>query len=114
DRLDLDRVTVRRRNLITAAEMPFHRPLSALGTEIVYDSGDYPLLLDKALAKIDWEALQAELARRRDHGELAGSGIALFVEKGGRAVADRAGPARHRRRRRRSSRSAGRRLDPAP
>src|SRR5207302_1770986 len=46
DRLDLDRVTVRRRNLITAAEMPFHRPLSALGTEIVYDSGDYPLLLD--------------------------------------------------------------------
>jgi aerobic carbon-monoxide dehydrogenase large subunit len=50
DRLGLDRVTVRRRNLITASEMPFPRPLKALGTEIVYDSGDYPLLLDKALA----------------------------------------------------------------
>src|SRR5207237_5104736 len=45
DRLGVDRITVRRRNLITAAEMPFERPLHALGTEIVYDSGDYPLLL---------------------------------------------------------------------
>jgi hypothetical protein len=43
-------VTVRRRNLITASEMPFFRSLNALGTEVVYDSGDYPLLLDKALA----------------------------------------------------------------
>src|SRR6202011_694672 len=38
DRLGLDRVTVRRRNLITAPEMPFRRPLSALGTEVIYDS----------------------------------------------------------------------------
>jgi aerobic carbon-monoxide dehydrogenase large subunit len=83
DRLGLDRVTVRRRNLITAAEMPFHRPLSALGTDIVYDSGDYPLLLDKVLARIGWESLQTELARRRAAGELVGSGIAIFVEKGG-------------------------------
>jgi carbon-monoxide dehydrogenase large subunit/6-hydroxypseudooxynicotine dehydrogenase subunit gamma len=83
DRLGLDRVTVRQRNLITAREMPFSRPLSALGTEIVYDSGDYPLLLDKALARIGWVSLQADLRRRRAAGELVGSGIAIFVEKGG-------------------------------
>jgi hypothetical protein len=83
DRLGLDRVAVRRRNLITAREMPFARPLKALGTEIVYDSGDYPLLLDKALAKIGWDSLQADLRRRRAAGELIGSGIAIFVEKGG-------------------------------
>jgi CO/xanthine dehydrogenase Mo-binding subunit len=83
DRLGLDRVTVRRRNLITAAEMPFSRKLRALGTEITYDSGDYSRLLDKALAKIGWDALQAELRRRRGAGELVGSGIAIFVEKGG-------------------------------
>jgi carbon-monoxide dehydrogenase large subunit len=83
DRLGLDRVTVRRRNLITATEMPFRRKLNALGTEIVYDSGDYPRLLDKALAKIGWDLLQAELRRRRAAGELVGSGIAIFVEKGG-------------------------------
>ena len=83
DRLGIDRVTVRRRNLITAAEMPFSRKLRALGTEITYDSGDYSRLLDKALAKIGWDALQAELRRRRGAGELVGSGIAIFVEKGG-------------------------------
>src|SRR5207248_8890370 len=52
NRLGLDRVEARRRNLISAAEMPFQRPMSALGTEVIYDSGDYHLLLDKALAKI--------------------------------------------------------------
>jgi len=83
DRLGLDRVTVRRRNLVTATEMPFCRKLNALGTEIVYDSGDYPRLLDKALAKIGWDSLQTELRRRRAAGELVGSGIAIFVEKGG-------------------------------
>jgi len=83
DRLALDRVTVRRRNLITAIEMPFRRPLKALGTEVVYDSGDYPLLLDKALTRIHWVSLQADLRRRRAAGELVGSGIAIFVEKGG-------------------------------
>jgi aerobic carbon-monoxide dehydrogenase large subunit len=83
DRLGLDRVTVRRRNLIGAAEMPFSRPLNALGTEVVYDSGDYPLLLDKALARIGWEKLQAELEERRAAGELVGAGIGIFVDKGG-------------------------------
>jgi CO/xanthine dehydrogenase Mo-binding subunit len=39
DRLGLDRVAVRRRNLITASEMPFARPLKALGTEIVMTPG---------------------------------------------------------------------------
>jgi CO/xanthine dehydrogenase Mo-binding subunit len=83
DRLGLDRLSVRRRNLIHAAEMPFSRSLNALGTEVVYDSGDYPLLLDKALAQIGWDALQLELQRRRQAGELVGAGIAVFVEKGG-------------------------------
>src|SRR3984893_5391960 len=83
DRLGLDRVTVRRRHLITASEMPFSPSLKVLGTEIVYDSGHYPLLLDKALARIGWVSLQADLRRRRAAGELVGSGIAIFVEKGG-------------------------------
>jgi CO/xanthine dehydrogenase Mo-binding subunit len=83
DRLGLDRVTVRRRNLITAADMPFRRLLSALGTEVIYDSGDYSLLLDKALAHIGWDRLQAELRQRRSAGELVGAGIGIFVEKGG-------------------------------
>ena len=88
ERLGLDPIEIRRRNLITRAEMPFSRPLSALGTEVVYDSGDYALLLDKALARIGWKELQDELRRRRDAGELVGAGLAIFVDKGGLGPAD--------------------------
>ncbi|HJU15038.1 MAG TPA: xanthine dehydrogenase family protein molybdopterin-binding subunit [Stellaceae bacterium] len=88
DRLGLDRITVRRRNLITDAEMPFCRPLRTLGTDIVYDSGNYERLLDKALDRIGWAALQAELRCRREAGELVGVGVGIFVDKGGLGPAD--------------------------
>jgi carbon-monoxide dehydrogenase large subunit len=88
DRLGLDRIEVRRRNLVTKAEMPFARPLNALGTDLVYDSGDYALLLDKALARIGWAGVQAELKQRRAAGELVGAGVGVFVDKGGLGPAD--------------------------
>jgi aerobic carbon-monoxide dehydrogenase large subunit len=82
-RLGLDRIEVRRRNLILAGEMPFARGLSALGTDVVLDSGDYALLLDKALEQIGWEALQRQCEDRRARGEAVGLGLACFVEKTG-------------------------------
>jgi CO/xanthine dehydrogenase Mo-binding subunit len=82
-RLDLDRVEVRRRNLIAKNEMPYSRPLDTLGTDIILDSGDYAGLLDKALAAIEWPRLHQTLAARRAAGELVGAGLALFVEKSG-------------------------------
>ena len=82
-RLSMDRVEVRRRNLIGKDEMPHRRPLATLGTELVLDSGDYAGLLDKALAAAKWGDLQDELKRRRAGGECIGAGLALFVEKSG-------------------------------
>jgi CO/xanthine dehydrogenase Mo-binding subunit len=82
-RAGLDPVEARRRNLVAASEMPYARPLDTLGTEVVLDSGDYAGLLDKALAAIGWDALRRDLARRREAGEAAGAGIAMFVEKSG-------------------------------
>src|SRR5216684_2177794 len=82
-RLSIDRIDVRRRNLIGKAEMPYGRPLATLGTEVVLDSGDYAGLLDKALAAAKWRDLQDELERRRAGGECVGAGLALFVEKSG-------------------------------
>jgi carbon-monoxide dehydrogenase large subunit len=81
--LKLDRIDVRRRNLIGKEEMPFARGLVTLGTDIVFDSGDYSLLLDKALARIGWERLQKDATRRRQSGEYVGLGLACFVEKTG-------------------------------
>jgi CO/xanthine dehydrogenase Mo-binding subunit len=74
--------------LIAADEMPFSRELDTLGTDIILDSGDYAGLLDKALAALNWPALQDELAARRAKSECVGAGVALFVEKSGLGPAD--------------------------
>jgi carbon-monoxide dehydrogenase large subunit/6-hydroxypseudooxynicotine dehydrogenase subunit gamma len=87
-RLGMDANEVRRRNAITADEMPYHRPLEALGEEIEHDSGDYVGLLDKLLAALEWDKLKADLARRRAGGEAVGAGFAMFVEKSGLGPAD--------------------------
>jgi carbon-monoxide dehydrogenase large subunit/6-hydroxypseudooxynicotine dehydrogenase subunit gamma len=82
-RMGIDPIELRRRNLITAAEMPYRRTLDTLGTEIELDSGDYAGLLDKTFTHLDWPALQQSLAQRRAAGELVGAGLVMFVEKTG-------------------------------
>jgi aerobic carbon-monoxide dehydrogenase large subunit len=82
-RLGLEAVEVRRRNLIGRCEFPYALPFTALGADIVFDSGDYAGLLDKATAAIGWDGLQAALHQRRAHGEAVGAGLAMFVEKSG-------------------------------
>jgi CO/xanthine dehydrogenase Mo-binding subunit len=86
--LGMDRIEVRRRNTISAAEMPYPRPLEALGEEIHYDTGDYVGLLDKLFAKIDWDKLNADVKQRKAAGELVGIGVAMFVEKSGLGPTD--------------------------
>jgi carbon-monoxide dehydrogenase large subunit len=87
-KLGIDRIEVRRRNAITTAELPYERPLEALGEHIYMDTGDYIGLLDKQLATIDWKKLNAEVQKRKANGELVGVGVAMFVEKSGLGPAD--------------------------
>jgi carbon-monoxide dehydrogenase large subunit len=82
-RLKLDPIAVRRRNAVTVQEMPFKRPLEALGEEIHFDSGDYHTLLDRLLDHVQWDRLKAALQQRRAKGEMVGAGLAMFVEKAG-------------------------------
>jgi carbon-monoxide dehydrogenase large subunit/6-hydroxypseudooxynicotine dehydrogenase subunit gamma len=82
-RLGIDRIEVRRRNLIDKREMPYTRALGTLGTEIALDSGDYGGLLEQALDAVEWGELAANLERRRAGGECVGAGVAFFVEKSG-------------------------------
>jgi carbon-monoxide dehydrogenase large subunit/6-hydroxypseudooxynicotine dehydrogenase subunit gamma len=87
-RLGISRVEIRRRNLIAAEDMPYERPLVALGDDVVLDSGDYAGLLNKTLARCDWDALERAVAARRASGELVGLGLAMFVEKSGLGPTD--------------------------
>ena len=82
-KVGVDRVDIRRRNLIAKSAMPYALGLDTLGTHIVYDSGDYALLLDKALKSAGWDAMQTEMKKRRATGEKVGCGLAMFVEKSG-------------------------------
>src|SRR5215469_752883 len=88
-RLGLDPLEVRRRNLITKPEMPYERPLDAIGDEIIYDSGDYAALVARALAAMRREARQAALRERRAAGAAMGAGLAIFGEKSGLGPTDR-------------------------
>jgi len=74
----LDRLEVRRRNLISAEEFPYRIPS---GT--TYDSGDYHAVIDKVLARADYADLIAERDRLRGDGLLAGIGMAACLEPSG-------------------------------
>jgi carbon-monoxide dehydrogenase large subunit len=87
-KLGLSQVEVRRRNLIGPHNMPFERPLVALGDEVFLDSGDYEGLLDKALVRCEWDRLESDVLRRRRAGEYVGLGLAMYVEKSGLGPTD--------------------------
>ena len=76
--LALDRVELRRRNLIPPGAFPYRSPLGP-----TYDSGDYEGALDAALELSQWKSLLAERDRLRLSGALAGCGLALYVERAG-------------------------------
>ena len=44
-------VEIRRRNLIDKGVMPYALGLDTLGTDIVYDFGDYAILMDRHLSR---------------------------------------------------------------
>src|SRR5581483_6045345 len=81
-KVGIDAIEVRRRNLISSQQMPYAVGLDTLGTTVVYDSGDYARLLDKALAGFGTNARE-QVRARRARGERVGIGIAMFVEKSG-------------------------------
>ncbi|HEV2057361.1 MAG TPA: xanthine dehydrogenase family protein molybdopterin-binding subunit [Methylomirabilota bacterium] len=73
--IGLDPAEIRRRNFIPAASFPFRT-----ATGQVYDSGNYHLALERALAAADYTGLRSEQAGRRARGEIVGIGLASYVE----------------------------------
>ncbi len=84
-RLGLDRVEIRRRNLIPAAAMPYEIPVENRdGRRMTYDSGDYSATLETALAAADHVGFPARRAAARAGGRCLGIGVANYVEGTGR------------------------------
>lgn len=81
--LGMDRVELRRRNLLAPDELPHARALNTLGTDMVLDSGDYPGLLDQALARAAELGWTEQVDRGRAQGRRLGLGVSMFLEKSG-------------------------------
>jgi carbon-monoxide dehydrogenase large subunit len=90
DELGIDRLALRRRNLLTKDDLPHHRDLPVLGHPVEIDVGDFPGLLDAALERSGYEAWVREAAEARAAGRAVGTGIAYFLEKSGGGGFERA------------------------
>ena len=78
----IDRIELRRRNLISADAFPYKTPSGS-----TYDSGDPPGYLDRALEHSGWAGFERRRAEAKRRGKLAGIGCAVFVEPSGGALA---------------------------
>jgi len=75
----VDRIELRRRNLLRKDEFPYQTPLPMSK----YDSGDPHGHVDMALAKSDWKGFEARRVEAKARGKLRGIGCAVFVEPAG-------------------------------
>ena len=80
--LGLDRVEIRRRNYIQPDQFPYdHKIVFQDFRPLVYDSGNYPEVLEKAVAMIGYERfVREEQPRLRREGRHAGVGIVSYIE----------------------------------
>ena len=78
--IGIDSVELRRRNFIQPDQFPYQSPCLML-----YDSGNYPLLLERGLERIDFDGFAARRAESEARGKLRGIGISCWVEACGLA-----------------------------
>jgi carbon-monoxide dehydrogenase large subunit len=80
--LDLEPAELRRRNMIRADEMPYRVGIPYRdGEPIVYDSGDYPAALQKALDAVGGvEAFRRRQSEAHREGRYLGLGIGCYIE----------------------------------
>jgi aerobic carbon-monoxide dehydrogenase large subunit len=73
--LGIERVELRRRNLIPKEAFPYKTP-----TGSTYDSGDPPGELERAVEYSDWKNFEKRRAEAKARGKLRGAGFAIFIE----------------------------------
>jgi carbon-monoxide dehydrogenase large subunit len=74
----IDRVELRRRNLIKPESLPYHTP-----THHTYDSGEFEKLMDICLKLSDWNGFAARRKESERRGKLRGRAVTPYIELGG-------------------------------
>lgn len=84
DRLGIDRIELRRRNLVTPADLPYR---TAMGE--TYDGGDFPAVLDRILKAADITGFPARRAESEARGRRRGLGLTFHLHATGGSTAER-------------------------
>jgi carbon-monoxide dehydrogenase large subunit len=71
----LDRIELRRRNLVPESAMPYRNPFGML-----YDSGKYHECMERVLELADWSGFPARRAEAKARGKCRGIGVANYVD----------------------------------
>jgi carbon-monoxide dehydrogenase large subunit len=70
-----DRVELRRRNMVRAAEQPYRNPFG-----VTYDNGDYEGVMARALAAADWAGFPCRRRQSQSQGLCRGIAVANYIE----------------------------------
>ncbi len=75
EQLGVDRIALRRKNLVRPEAMPYRNSVGML-----YDSGRYEEHMDRAMDIADWKGFQTRRREAARRGKLLGLGLANYVE----------------------------------
>jgi aerobic carbon-monoxide dehydrogenase large subunit len=73
--LGIDRIEIRRRNLIRRDRLPYRSPMG-----LVYDAGDFHGNMERVVARADWNGFAERRARSERGGKLRGIAVANYLE----------------------------------
>lgn len=73
--LNIDRVDIRRLNLVKRGQLPYRNSFG-----LTYDSGDFEGNMDRALALADWAGFDERRKESAARGKLRGIGVANYIE----------------------------------
>ncbi len=71
----IDRIELRRRNLLTPDELPYKTHVGE-----TYDSGEFERMLEGALRASDWEGFSRRKKESSSRGKLRGRGVSVYLE----------------------------------
>ena len=83
--IGMDRIAIRRQNMVKPSAMPYRTAMNQ-----TYDSGEFERVLDAAMEKIDWSGFEHRRAKSAAKGMKRGIGMAYYLEATGGAPTERA------------------------
>jgi len=90
--LGMDPVELRRRNIVTPKDMPYNSGLPDVdtGKPVLYEEGDFPLVFEGLLKRVNYKRLRKDVDARQKRGECVGLGVTAFIEMGNPGVFEQA------------------------